>query len=357
MKSKKRKSLKKTLVSGIIIYVAIIIVIITQLSIKIAADNIESLTYNILAKESATYTGEVYSWRKSIEERVKQTGDVMRNLPVNSDEDTLKMLLKLTELDPDSHDVYIANGDTGAFLDGSGWTPDESFDFSQREWYTGAIEAKGDIFWTQPYLDAATGTVSIACSTLLDGKKVLSSDIGFDEVEKQISDFKSISPDAKLYIVNKDNKDIIISNVEGAAGQNLDSAEDPVAAGFAKVFDSLNTDVGADGDKVDNVKTDKGAQLVTASDIEGTNWVAVSAVPASILSESILKVMIITFVSTIIFLLILSFIIYFIISKAINPVTKVTESITEISKGDFTVNLVPEGNNEITTLSESLNDY
>nr|MCR4717341.1 methyl-accepting chemotaxis protein [Lachnospiraceae bacterium] len=47
----------------------------------------------------------------------------------------------------------------------------------------------------------------------------------------------------------------------------------------------------------------------------------------------------------------------FIISKAINPVTKVTESITEISKGDFTVNLVPEGNNEITTLSESLNDY
>ena len=39
------------------------------------------------------------------------------------------------------------------------------------------------------------------------------------------------------------------------------------------------------------------------------------------------------------------------------PVVTVTERITEISKGDFTVKLVPEGNNEITTLSESLNEY
>ena len=49
--------------------------------------------------------------------------------------------------------------------------------------------------------------------------------------------------------------------------------------------------------------------------------------------------------------------IYIVISKAINPVTKITESITEISKGDFTVEIVPEGNNEITTLAESLNEY
>ena len=52
MKQKKRKSLKKTLLSKIIIYVAIIIVISTQISIKLASDNIQSLTNNILARES-----------------------------------------------------------------------------------------------------------------------------------------------------------------------------------------------------------------------------------------------------------------------------------------------------------------
>ena len=49
-----------SLLSKIIIFVAIIIVIITQISIKLAADNIESLTDSILAKESATYAEEIY---------------------------------------------------------------------------------------------------------------------------------------------------------------------------------------------------------------------------------------------------------------------------------------------------------
>ena len=42
---------------------------------------------------------------------------------------------------------------------------------------------------------------------------------------------------------------------------------------------------------------------------------------------------------------------YYVISKAINPVTTITSRITDISKGDFTVEIVPEGNNEITTLA------
>ena len=71
----------------------------------------------------------------------------------------------------------------------------------------------------------------------------------------------------------------------------------------------------------------------------------------------IIKVMIITFVSAIILIALFSLLVYYILSKAINPVTTVTERITDISKGDFTVTLVPEGNNEITTLSESLNEY
>ena len=68
--SRKRTSLKKTLLTKIIIFVAVIIVIITQISIKLAADNIQSLTNGILARESATYAGEIYSWWSSIEERV-----------------------------------------------------------------------------------------------------------------------------------------------------------------------------------------------------------------------------------------------------------------------------------------------
>ena len=357
MKTKKRGSLKKTLLTKIIIYVAVMIVIITQISIKLAADNIESLTHNILVRETNTYASEIYGWWSSIEERVRQTAQVVTNSPQMSHEDTLKMLLELTANDPDSQDIYIAYGNENVFLDGSGWIPDETFVFTDRPWYQGAINKNGEIFTSDPYVDASTGKTCLACSILLSDGVVLSSDIVFDKVADIVKNFSSISADAKYYIVNKDTKDILISNVESSVGQTLDSTTDPVALGISSVFGSLNTSASTDADRVQTVKTKAGAMMVTATEIEHTSWAVVSAVPASLLSASIFKVMGITFASALLLLLILSALIYYIISKAINPVRTVTERITDISKGNFTVTLVPEGNNEITTLSESLNGY
>ncbi len=197
MKEKKRKSLKKTLLSKIIIYVAIIIVVITQISIKLASDNIQSLMNNILARESATYASEIHSWWTSIEERVGQTADVMKNIPDLSYDDALSMLLKLTELDPDSQDIYLAYGETGKFLDGSGWVPHDTFVFTDRPWYQGALAAGGKIYSSEPYVDASTGKTCLACAVMVKDNVVLSSDINFDKVAEKVSGFSSLSPDAK----------------------------------------------------------------------------------------------------------------------------------------------------------------
>ena len=180
MKERKRKALKKTLLSKIIIYVAIIIVIITQISIKLASDNIQSLMNNILARESETYASEIHSWWNNIEERVGQTADVIRNTPELSYDDALAMLLKLTELDPDSQDIYMAYGETGKFLDGSGWIPDDTFVFTDRPWYQGAIAKGGAIYSSEPYVDASTGKTCLACAVMIKNNVVLSSDINFD---------------------------------------------------------------------------------------------------------------------------------------------------------------------------------
>ena len=357
MKVKKRKSLKKSLLSKVIIFVAIIIVLITQISIKLASDNIQSLTNTILARESVTYAHQVQNWWSSIEERVDQTANVIKDLPEQSTDDMLAMLLKITESDPDSQDVYMAYGDINVFLDGSGWVPDETFVFTDRPWYQGALNKKGEIYSSEPYVDASTGKTCLACAVMVRDNVVLSSDINFDKVAEMVSNFESISPDAKYYIINKETKDILISNVTDSVGQTLADTTDPVAAGLAAVFDTMDTSDKAAESKVVTAKTAAGSMMFTATDIEDTSWAVVSAVPSSLLSNMIIKVMIITFVSAIIFIVLFSILVYYIISKAINPVTTVTERITDISKGDFTVTLVPEGNNEITTLSESLNEY
>ncbi|MCR5388382.1 MAG: methyl-accepting chemotaxis protein [Lachnospiraceae bacterium] len=358
MKETKRKSLKKSLLIKMVVFVAIMIIIITQISIKLAVDNIQSLTNKILARESVAYANDIQSWWNSIEQRVDQTAKVIVNTTQISRDDMLSLLLKLTAEDPDSHDIYMAFGNDMGFLDGSGWVPDGTFDFSQRGWYIGALNANGKVYSSDPYLDAATGGISIACSVMVADNTVLGSDIDFSMVSDMVSKFQSVSPDATYYIVDKSTKNILVSSNGTGVGEALADSGDVIAQVIAPIFDSLNTGLTADESKVMTVKLSGAPDvMVTATDIQDTTWAVVSVVPASILSDAIVKVMIYTFVSAIILLILLCIAMYIIISKAINPVTAITERITDISKGDFTVRLDPVGNNEITTLAESLNDY
>lgn len=353
---KKRQSLKKVMLSQIIIFVAIIIIILTQIGIKLQADNIQPLVNTVLAREANSYASEVHNWWNGVETRVEQTADVIRNAPEMSYDDTLAMLLKLTEKDPDSQDIYIAYGDTNKFLDGSGWIPGSDFVFNDRAWFQGALSAGGEIYTSEPYVDASTGKTCLACAIMIRDKVVLSSDVVFDKVAEKITGFESIAPDARYYIINKETKDILVSSNAEIVGQNLSDTTDPIMKGLATVFDKMNTSVES-ANKTLTVKTGAGAMMFTATDIEGTSWVVVSAVSSNIVGSRMTKVMVITFVTAIILLAILSVIIFFTIRRYLNPVSKATKSITDISNGDFTVTLVPEGNNEITTLCESLNEY
>ena len=354
---KKRKSLKKVLLTQVIAFVIVVIAIITFISISMQADNQVLMSKNVLSKESISYASEVYNWWNSIENRVNQTANVYKNIPNLSDSDTLNMLLTLTKEDPDSQDIYIADGNTSKFFDGSGWVPDKDYVFKDREWYKGAMSAGGKIFSSQPYVDAATGKTCLACSILLRDNVVLSSDVNFDKVAEKMKGFKSSAGNINYYIINKENKNILVSNVENLTSDTVENSKNPIIGGLKSVFASLNTSNDVSADKVAMADTSQGKMLYTATDIQDTSWIVVSAVPYSYISDNITRSFIVTFVISVVLLIILAIILYIIINKYINPVTKVTDKITDISKGDFTVEIIPEGNNEITTLSESLNSY
>lgn len=355
--NRKRKSLKKVLLTQIIAFVTVIIIIITILNVVIQTMKIKRLTEQILARESISYANEIYSWWSGIEERVRRTAEVYQNIPEMSDEETLSMLLKLTEEDPDSQDIYIGDGNTGVFLDGSGWTPDPGFVFLERGWYTGALEKNGELNTSEPYVDAATGKTCLACSVKIGDKKVLSSDVVFDKVAARISDFKSSSGDAVYYFINKDTKDVLVSSNPDSVGQKLGESADGILMGLNKVFDSMDTTNSIEAEKVMTTSSPAGKMMYVATDIPKTTWVVVSAVPYSHVSSSVRNTIISTSGIALMLLAVLAILLFVIITRFLNPVSKVTKGITDISKGNFKVSIRPEGNNEITTLGESLNGY
>lgn len=354
---KKRKKLKSILVARVTLYVAILIVIITAVSIVMQTKKIRSLTESVLGKESILYATEVNNWWSNVEQRVAQVADVLKNIPDLSFDEAQAMLLKLTEADPDSQDIYMAYGDKNKFLDGSGWTPDADFVFTDRPWYIGAMDKKGEVFTSEPYVDASTGKTCLACSIMLKDKVVLSSDINFDKVSEMLGNFTSSSEEANFYIVNKETKDILVASAGDITGQKVGECQDPIMQGLAGVLDSLNTANSITAEKVETASTDNGSMMYSATDIEGTSWVVVSAVPRSFMSSSIIRNLIITLAVAIGLLLIVAVILFISISRMMGPVATVTERVTDISDGNFAVTIEPKGNNEITTLSERMNSY
>ena len=357
MAGRKRRSLKRVLLTQIIAFVAVIIIVITALNATMQTVKIKRLTEQILSRESISYANDIYGWWNSIEERVERTADMYKSIPGLTDEATLSMLLKLTAEDPDSQDIYIADGNSGVFLDGSGWIPTDDYVFTGRGWYIGALEKNGEIFTSEPYVDASTGKVCIACSVKIGDNKVLSCDVIFDKLVEKISAFKSSSGDAKYYVVNKETNEVLVSDNQDEVGKKLSDIPNGILAGLNSVFTTLDTTDSIETEKVVTASSSVGKMMFAATDIPETSWVIVSAVPYSHISTSVRNTIISTSGIALMLLSILTVLLFLIITRYLNPVSKVTKGITDISKGNFKVSIRPVGNNEITTLGESLNGY
>ena len=355
--NKKRKSLKRILLGRVLIAVTVIIVIITEFSMNRQSEHIKSLSMSLLARESVSYSYEIYNWWSLIESRVQQTADVWRNSPEMEYEEARQMLLALTAADPDSQDIYVAYGDDMTFLDGSGWIPDETFVFTDRPWYQGAIAAKGALYTSEPYVDASTGKTCLACSILLKDNVVLSSDINFDKMQEKLNSFKSSSSDVKIYIVNSESGDILLSNDASVIGTSLSGASDAVVKGISGVYSGLDTSLSYNESKVKIVKTDAGQMMIAATAVEGTNWVVVSATPYSFVMDRTIASLNLSLIITLVLMILLAVFLFLTIKRNLDPVSSVSGKIGDLTGGDFTTQIEPEGNNEITTLSEQLNGY
>ncbi len=354
---KKRSSLKQILLLRVLVVVVIIIMIITGYNMQAQSNQIKSLSISLLARDSVSYAEAIGSWWQLIESRVEMSAEIWRSSPLMSYEQTRELLVGLTDSDPDSQDIYMAIGSSGKFFDGSGWEPDDSFVFTDRGWYKGAISMNGEVYSSEPYVDASTGKTCIACSIMIRDGVVLSSDINFDKMQEQLDAFESSSEDVKIYIINSNTGDILLSNDESVVGSTINDSSDSIVKGLASIYSSLDTSYSYTGDKVKVIKTGAGQMMYVATQVEGTSWVVASATPYSFVTDSVYSSLVANLIITLVLVAVLAAFLYFVIRKYLDPVSNVSGKIGDLTGGDFTTDIVPEGNNEITTLSEQLNDY
>ena len=201
-------------------------------------------------------------------------------------------------------------------------------------------------------MDTKNAVVNGVRSVTVNGRSgVLSTDIFLDNISKAVGEY---SPAGSGKCILFAGSSIVGTAIEGFTGTDISDHKDDV------LLQAIYEDVKAGkSSEVKSLKDETGKKyLVSVDVVEGTGWMLASFVPESDLLKELQSLSIFTVVLVIVMLVVSTLIIMFLIKKMITaPVTGLTNTITSIAGGDFTVNIDKGGSNEIGEMNNRMYDY
>ncbi len=108
---------------------------------------------------------------------------------------------------------------------------------------------------------------------------------------------------------------------------------------------------------LETIKDGTEPYLTTISYVDGTPWILVSCIPESYVLSDVQALLVRMAIACLIILAVAILIISIVIRKIIKPIHTLTDVLTTIADGDFSVSITPTGNDEITVMSHALHDF
>lgn len=242
-------------------------------------------------------------------------------------------------LHPEVLSIYIG-ADDGLFVQEPQVTTGSDYDPRERDWYKNAIERKGEVLITEPYMDAGTNDpIVTVAKELKDGSGVVAIDIKITHLQKLTNEVK----------IGKEGYAFLLDGSKHYISHPTEESGSEVQEGF---FDTMyKNETGTfeyqfDGhDKLMAFTTNK----VTGWKLGGTMFVSEVDESASPIFNSTLTVLMIA-------IIIGAVVVYFVVQSIIKPIKKLKESAITVSKGDLTEQIEIKSNDEIGQLGNAFND-
>lgn len=227
-----------------------------------------------------------------------------------------------------------------------------SYDYPHYEWYKVGKNTKKQIVWTDPYYDpVAKIAMATATAPFYDDNGnfmgVTTADISLSGIQKIVQETKIgekgwsfVVDSSGQFIAHPDNSKIMKQNIKKDENKQIVELGDTLAEKQkGKAYFSDNN----------------GNNLVLYSPISNTGWSLAIVMPENELYQTIIVKIC---VGSILFISILGFLLYVVISKTIsNPLAIVVETIKEVADGNLSVpNVEVKSQDEIASLSIALNN-
>lgn len=347
------KSIKLKLILVIIPLVIIATFIMLSITYKRSREIIMEYADQLVQSLTISNTHEIENWSQDIISGLNQVKNTLDNIQLSDDElmEYLKTTMNKNESYKDG--VYIGFSDN-RFFEPSGWIPDADYVVTERDWYIEGLKNEERFNFGEAYQDKNTGEYIVSATAKLRSVEnvegVASTDVSLKTISEMVSS-KSILNTGKLFLVDSSNNKIIAIGDDSLINTSF-TMENP-----NELIQTIAKTVNINENSVKELTSNGISYSVCVQAINKTPWKLIGYVShEEVLSSlnDLQKIVIKLFIVAVILIIIL---IERVVHFIIKPVKELNHTIKSITEGDFTVEVKVKGNDEIATMSSSMQRF
>ena len=223
----------------------------------------------------------------------------------------------------------------------------ETFDVTQTEWFRDGL-TRVNMGFTNAYTNENGKQVISVCGMLRthsDDVRVISADLALDKVSVYVSSFVKME-DAESFLVNAEDHTVLAARDTALISRKLSEIDDEFMQGIADKITRNEFEL-----------EEMYGNIAVIEEVAGTEWLLVSFVPAGTVYRDLDSIRNIMFLFGIVSVLVLLVLVERIVHIVIRPVKKLTNVITAMTEGDFTIHNHTGSNDEIGIMSRCVNKF
>ena len=342
MSKGKKMSLRFTLISLIIpIFIVMVLaffLLCRGAILKLATGRFETES-EVYAEKISAWTGQIFSELNIYKNTIEEAG-------FQDDAAILTYMETSCEKNPAFPVGLYMGDDSGVYLDGSGWVPDDEWVLTERDWYIEGVKNE-EFAFGEPYYDSQTGDVCVSATVRMDydaAVRVLAVDVYLDYLSELVTETTEGSIE-NAFFVTKTTQTILAHPDSSMVDVKLDDA------GLDKLYGNISKAISNGKTKLLLLEGREGKYYVCINEIENTDWYLVTCMKRSDVLKDLTHVEIIMTVIAVIAALVLIFVIIRIVNGIVKPVQNVTNVLKNVATGDFSHDIEVKGNDEIANMS------
>jgi len=340
------KTIRSKMLTLTIPIVSVLVILLISVSYNVSRAMIQSAAEERLKSSVASQASKINSW---VEQNLSTVAAIKQSVETAgyTDAELQKVLNGYYNYDSNfPNGVYVASAD-GTYLKAAG-SDKPMNDFKNAQWYRHGLTTVS-LSITEPYQDA-NGTKIISATGMLveagNTVRVIGADMSLDSVTIIVN--SSISMDgAAAFLVDTNDMSILAHRDSALLGATLSvSGTDPFLATVAEKLEAR-----------DYSTADIEGNMTCLKQVGSTGWILVSYIPDSVIFSDADRLGTLMLLIGFVAVVLLAVVIAQVIRYLVRPIAGLTRNITEMSSGDFTIQVQHKGQDEIAVMGRSLESF